>query len=125
MHMAYLKVFENYVLKVLFIFFLVLAIYYFLNQCVLLGVIVSIYSIFVIGGIGQALKHNQKKNLSQLFNNTNDNDEDVSIEMPISSYESQLIAKPFYFLIITLSILSVGIFLTIDFSWLSSIMLGL
>lgn len=123
--MAYLKVFENYVLRVLFVFFLVLAIYYLFNQSILFGVIILLYSIFVIGGIGQALKHNQKKNLSQLFNNMDDINEDSSIEIPISAYESKLIAKPLYFLINTLIILCVSIFRNTDFSWLSSIIFGI
>ena len=123
--MAYLKVFENYVLRVLSVFFLVLAIYYFFNQSILFGVIILLYSIFVIGGIGQSLKHNQKKNLSQLFNNMDDINEDSSIEIPISTYESKLIAKPLYFLINTLIILCVSIFRNTDFSWLLSIIFGI
>jgi hypothetical protein len=90
----YLKIFEAYVLRVISFSLLVLGVVYLWNHDWGIGIFLILIDIFVFGWIGQSLKHNKTKKVSELLAGQDMNFKEGSASEVLSLEESRKIAKP-------------------------------
>ena len=72
-----------------------------------MGIIIIVVDISIFGGIGQSLKHNQKKTMPELLSGQDLNFSEGSTTEVLSQEESRKIAKPLLFTNVTLTVISI------------------